>query len=94
MSSCTVKSTALLWVAPLGPIFVYIFMSAHESRWLEKYPMKPILYYCYVDDMLLIFKENDNVSDFISFLNIQHPNLHFTHETEKDNQLPFIGLLE
>ena len=39
-----------------------------------------------------IFKENNNVSDFVSFLNIQHLHLHFTYETEKDHQLPFIGI--
>ena len=67
--------------SPLGPIFTNIFMSAHESKWLEKCLMKPLLYRRYVDETLLIFKENDNVSDFVSFLNIQHPNLHFTYET-------------
>ena len=53
--------------SPLGPIFADIFMSAHESKWLEKFPVKPLLYRRYVDDTLFILKENDNVSDFISF---------------------------
>ena len=77
--------------SPFGPIFAYIFMSAHESKWQEKCPLKPLLYRHYLDDTLLICKENDNVSDFASFLNIQHPNLHFTYETEKDHQLPFMS---
>ena len=28
----------------LGPIFANIFLSAHESLWLENAPYKPIIY--------------------------------------------------
>ena len=59
--------------SPLEPIFANIFMNAHEGRWLNECPVKPLLYRRYVDDTLLIFRETDNLADFVSFLNALPP---------------------
>ena len=78
--------------SPLGPIFANIFMSTYEQTWLEEAPVKPLLYRRYVDDTFLIFEATENIEDFVTFLNSQHPNFRFIYEEEIDGYLPFIEI--
>ena len=43
--------------------------------------------------MFLIFKDPSHIQKFSYYLNTQHPNIKFTYEVEKDNQLPFLDVL-
>ena len=56
---------------PLGPTFANIFMSYHESIWLNQCPanFKPIFYRRYIDDRFVVFKDRDNVAMFLDYLN-------------------------
>jgi hypothetical protein len=71
--------------SPLGPLFANIFLSFHESNWLNNCPVKfkPLLYRRYVDDCFLIFKSTDHIPQFLSYLNRQHPNIKFTSEADR-----------
>lgn len=70
--------------SPLGPVMANIFLSYHESRWLQNCPVefKPILYKRYVDDSFLLFENPAAIGKFVDYLNVQHPNMRFTSELE------------
>ena len=80
---------------PLGPTLANAFLSYHESKWLEHCPVefKPLMYRRYVDDTFLIFASPDHVNPFLNYLNSQHQNIEFTHETERDNKLNFLDVM-
>ena len=78
--------------SPLGPLFANIFLSFHESNWLNNCPVnfKPVLYRRYVDDCFLMFQSADHIPQLLSYLNRQHPNIKFTSEVESSSTLPFL----
>src|SRR5215469_2494160 len=80
---------------PLGPTFANIFLSFHETKWLDNCPIhfKPIFYRRYIDDLLIIFKEQSHTLPFLNYLNSQHPNIKFTTEHENNGTLPFLDIL-
>ena len=80
--------------SPLGPLFANIFLSFHESDWLNSRPteFKPLLYRRYVDDCFLIFHSTDHVPQFLYYLNRKHPNIKFTCELESNSTLPFLDI--
>ena len=43
-----------------------------------------------MDDTFLLFKDPDHISKFLDYLNVQHPNIKFTMETECNNTLSFL----
>ena len=79
---------------PLGPTFANIFMCFYEQIWLDKCPtlFKPLFYRRYVDDSFLLFRDESHVSQFLNYLNSQHPNIKFTHEIEEDRKLSFLDV--
>ena len=80
--------------SPLGPIFANIFLCSHESIWLQNCPVefKPLFFRRYVDDCFVIFRSHDHVTPFLNYLNSQHKNIKFTHESEQNNKLPFLDI--
>ena len=50
------------------------------------------MYRKYADDTFLVFNDLSKVELFRSFLNSQHPNIHFTLEHEQNNQLNFLDM--
>ena len=52
--------------SPLGPTLANIFLSHHETIWLDNYPpsFSPLLYRRYVDDTFLIFKNQSHITFF------------------------------
>ena len=77
---------------PLGPTFANIFMSKHESVWLNECPsaFKPILYRRYIDDTFLLFRCKSHAPLFLQYLNSQHECINFTMELEHSDQLSFL----
>ena len=47
----------------------------------------------YVDNIFCLFKCETDAECYLNFLNRQHPNIKFTIEKEKNNQLPFLDIL-
>jgi hypothetical protein len=81
--------------SPLGPYFANRLMSYLEKLFLEKCPasFKPILYKRYMDDTFVLFKNKDQSSKFLNYINEFHPNIKFTIENEENNCLPFLDIL-
>ena len=71
--------------SPLAPVLANIFMSFHESKWLNEYNLnKPKFYLRYVNDILAAFGNEQDSLNFLNFLNNRDPNIKFT--TEKKNK--------
>ena len=65
-----------------------------KNKWLNSEESSTVLFYKrYVDDIFCLFKCETDADRFLTFLNWQHPNIKFTIEKEKNNQLPFLGIL-
>lgn len=78
--------------SPLGPLFANIFLSHYESQWLKDSPIKPSLYRRYVDDTFWLLPADSDLQLLMTFMNSRHANMRFTHETESNNCIPFIGM--
>ena len=78
--------------SPLGPALVDIFVGYHEYK-LFSCVQKRTVYFRYVDDTFVIFKQESDVDDFLITLNRLHPALKFTFEKEHDGKLPFLDIL-
>ena len=81
--------------SPLGPAFANIFICALEKKFLSNCPsdFKTLLYCRYVDDTFCIFENNSQAQCFLQYLNCQHPNISFTHESEDSSSLPFLVVM-
>lgn len=79
--------------SPLGPVLANIFMGHHEKLWLEQYTGQGLLFYRrYVDDIFCLFERQDQVHEFLDYINNKHPNIKFTCEEEENNKLPFLDI--
>ena len=78
--------------SPLGPVLANIFMGHHEAKWIADYNQaKPTFYKRFMDDILCIFKNQNEATEFLNYLNERHPNIKFTDEKENLNKLPFLN---
>ena len=50
-------------------------------------------YKWYVDGIFCLIKRETDAESFLTFLNEQYPNIKFTIKNEKNNQLPFLDIL-
>ena len=80
--------------SPASGTYANIFMCYHEQNWLTNCPpeFKPLFYRRYADDTFVIFRSKHQVELFENYLNNQHHNIKFTHETETNNQLNFLDV--
>ena len=80
--------------SPLGPLFANIFMCEFERKHmaeLKKLGVKRWLRY--VDDIFATFANKEDAEKVLEFINKQHPNIKFTVEHEKDQQLAFLDVM-
>ena len=62
--------------SPLAPILANLFMGFHEKRWLDQFQFCHVLLYRrFVDDIICLFKSEQDADEFFKFLNTQHPNI-------------------
>ena len=79
--------------SPLGPVLANLFMGHNEGKWITNYRgTKPIFYKRFVDDIFCLFNNEFEATEFLSYLNIQHPNIKFTEEKELLGKLPFLDV--
>ena len=79
--------------SPLGPVLANIFMGHHEKVWLQEYPGEGLLFYRrYVDDIFCLFERQEQVKEFLDYINSKHRNIKFTCEEEENNTLPFLDI--
>ena len=79
--------------SPLAPVLANIFMSFHESKWLNEYNLnKPNFFLRYVDDILAPFDNEHDSLNFLNFLNNRHPNIKFTIEKQNNHSIAFLDV--
>ena len=80
--------------SPLVLTFANLLLVYFEHKWLENCPLqfKPKFYRRYVDDIFLMFDENDHFKKFLKYVNIRHGNMKFTVEEEQDNKIFFLDI--
>ena len=68
--------------SPLAPVLANLFMSHHERNWLSNYSGSTLLFYRrYVDDIFCMFPNEQDAMLFFDYINLQHPNIKFTSES-------------
>jgi hypothetical protein len=66
-------------------------MKHFEETALEGATHKPLCWFCFVDDMFVIWPHGPGkLSEFLDYLNSIHESIQFTMETERDGHLPFL----
>ena len=80
-----------LYLYPLSPVVVNIFMEEFELEALCAAVTRPTLWLRYVDDTFVIWNHGEEqLEDFLSFLNGRNNNIEFTMEKETNGSLPFL----
>ena len=80
--------------SPLSPVIANLYMEHLEENAMQRSPLPPHLWLCYVDDTFVIWPHGqDELQCFHEHLNGQHPNMKFTIEHEKENKLAFLDVL-
>ena len=81
--------------SPLGPIMANAFMCSFEEQMLDGCPLsyRPLFYKRYVDDTIALFRSREAAETFLEYINGLHPNIQFSIEHERDNQLAFLDIL-
>ena len=90
------QSSGLAMGSNLSPLMADIFMNNLETTMIVKHHLfiKHIKFWTrYVDDVFAIFKgTEDDLKEFLIFLNTVHANIRFTHELEINSSLSFLDL--
>ena len=78
----------------ISSVLANFFLGHHEKIWLDNCPLpfKPKFYRRYVDDTFLLFENESQINQFLTYLNSQHNNIKFTVEIEKKGILPFLDI--
>ena len=63
-----------------------------ENEFLENAPCRPLFWKRYVDDIITALP-NDQINNFLQFLNSQNEDFQFTHEVEINNTFAYLDLL-
>ena len=78
---------------PLSPVTSNIFMDNFETKAIESYHLKPLVWFRYVDDNFVVRQHGrDELDKFLGHLNSQHPAIQFTMELEHNGILPFLDV--
>ena len=73
----------------LAPTLAMFAMNVIES----KFDRAPLYYRRYVDDVFAIFKNEDEASIFLKYLNTHHKNIQFTMDTENGKKLNLLDVI-
>ena len=76
----------------MAPSYANIFMAELEEELLANYPITPLLWKRYIDDILCIWPgPPSELNQFMQYLNQSHPTIKFTHESST-NSVDFLDL--
>ena len=65
----------------MAPSYAILFMSEFEQKFLENYPLKPYVWWRYIDDIFIIWEHGEEkLKEFLEHLNKQHPTIKFTFD--------------
>ena len=79
--------------SPLLPVMAGLFMEYFESELLPTIATLPPLWIRYVDDILLMWRNEDNFEEFFSAVNSLTPSIRFTVGWEEGEKNPFLDTL-
>ena len=69
-----------------APPYACILMDQVETEFLEMQKHKSLVWFRYIDDVFLIWTHGkEKLSSFLEDLNKFHPNIKFSHETNKES---------
>ena len=72
--------TRVEWLA-VAPNYANLFMDRFETKALEKWHLKPLLWLRFINDIFMIWTHGrDELNKFINYLNSIHPKIKFTSE--------------
>ena len=75
--------------SPLAPVLANIFMGFQESK--NEYNLNKLKFYLtYVYDILAVFDNEQDLLNFLNFLNNRHPNIQFTIEKKINYSIVFL----
>ena len=64
----------------LAPSYANLFSSIFERDLLDQYPIKPSIWFFYIDDIFMIWNDSENKhKDFLTNINTVNPAIQFTH---------------
>ena len=76
----------------MAPSYANIFMSNLEEEFLETQASKPLIWWRFIDDILMIWTHGeDSLEKFLTDLNQFHSTIKFTHE-KSTNSIPFLDI--
>ena len=65
-----------------APNYANLFMDRFETKALANWPLKPLIWLRFIDDIFMIWTHGeDKLDEFITYLNSIHPTIKFTHES-------------
>ena len=68
----------------MAPAYANLFMGDLEEKLLAQFPLKPYLWWRYIDDIFMVWIHGeDKLEDFINHINSLHSTIKFTHEFSK-----------
>ena len=76
---------------PLSPNLSDIVMEDLETECIKRSNVKPMFYFCYVDDILLCIPSN-SIDHTLNTFNTYDKNLQFTVETAINNSISFLDV--
>ena len=77
----------------MAPSYAIIFMADLEHKMLAGYPLKPLHYFRYIDDIFFLWPHGlHSLNNFFSFCNNFHSSIKFTFDYS-DTEIPFLDVL-
>ena len=77
-----------------APSYATIFMGMFEQNLLSSVPKKPLIWYCFIDNIFMIWTHSEeDLANFITHTNNLHPTIKFTSERSR-SEIAFLDKLE
>ena len=74
----------------LAPNYANLFMDRFETKALENWPIKPLLWIRFIDDLFCLLQHgSDQLNKFVKYWNEIHDTIKFTHEVS-DSEIAFL----
>ena len=76
----------------MAPSYAILFMDMLEKRLLDNFPLKPLVWWRYIDDVFLLWEHGEeSLNEFLTYLNAEHPSIKFTADIS-DSQINFLDV--
>ena len=74
----------------LAPNYANLFMDRFETKALENWPLKQLLWIRFIDDIFCLWQHGtEQLNKFVKYLNEIHETIKFTHEVS-DSHIAFL----